>query len=511
LNIAEHLFRAARTYPDRPAIAVGRTPLWTWRQMADRAGRLAAGLGRRFGLAPGDRVALAMKNDPAFLELLYAAWIGGYAAVPINAKLHAREFAYILDNSGAKAVFVTPNLGETLAEAKRESGSAAPIVDVASAEFARLYDAEPLTHAPEGADALAWIFYTSGTTGRPKGAMLSHRNLLAMTLSYYVDVDHVGPRDAIIHAAPISHGSGLYIMAHVAMAATQIIPDSGQFDPPEIFDLCRHWTGVTMFAAPTMVKRLTDHPEASAEAVPGLKTVVYGGGPMYVADLKAALSTFGQKFVQIYGQGESPMCITSLPRHFHADADHPRYEARLGSTGIAQSVVQVKVTDENDAALPVGETGEILARGDCVMQGYFRDAAATAKALKGGWLHTGDVGAFDADGFLTLKDRSKDLIISGGSNIYPREVEEVLLRHDGVAEVSIVGAPDAEWGEVVIAFVVARPGATVTQDALDRLCLDNIARFKRPKQYRFLDALPKNNYGKILKTELRQLLDAAKG
>jgi long-chain acyl-CoA synthetase len=225
---------------------------------------------------------------------------------------------------------------------------------------------------------------------------------------------------------------------------------------------------------------------------------------MYVADLKRALDLLGPRLCQIYGQGEAPMTITGLSKAMHADCRHPRWEARLGSTGIPRTDVEVRVVDPDDRDLPPGEPGEVLARGDVVMQGYWRDPAATAETLRGGWLHTGDVGAFDGDGFLTLIDRSKDLVISGGQNIYPREIEEVLLRHPGVAEVSVIGRPHREWGEEVVACVVARPGAAVTRAELDRLCLESIARFKRPRIYRFLDALPKNNYGKVLKAELRR-------
>ncbi len=506
MNLAHHLARVARIYPDRPAVAVGEGTRWSWSELFDRASRLGRGLSERLGLEPGDRVALAMKNCPEFIEALYACWIAGLAAVPMNAKLHPRELAYIIEHSGAKLVLVTSNLTAEVTAAVHEAGSTARIIEIGTPEHRSLGTADPRPILDSAGSDLAWLFYTSGTTGRPKGAMLSHRNLLSMTLSYFVDVDRIDPGDAIVHAAPISHGSGMYIMAHVAAGATQVIPESGQFEPAEIFELCRHWRGVTMFAAPTMVKRLVDHPGEGGRDLTGLKTIVYGGGPMYLSDIKDALARFGQKFVQIYGQGESPMTITSLPRRFLADAGHPRYEARLASVGFAQSVVAVSVADGQDRPLPPGEVGEILAKGDVVMGGYWRDPEASQKTLRNGWLHTGDVGAMDEDGFLTLKDRSKDLIISGGSNIYPREIEEVLLQHEAVAECSVIGAPDPEWGEVVIAFVVAGPGPAPSASELDALCLKQIARFKRPKQYRFVDALPKNNYGKVLKTELRAAL-----
>jgi len=219
---------------------------------------------------------------------------------------------------------------------------------------------------------------------------------------------------------------------------------------------------------------------------------------MYVADCLRAIELFGPRLYQLFGQGEAPMTITGLPQFFHEKKQH------LESCGLARTGVEVRILDDDDRELPAGEVGEIVTRSDCVMAGYWANPEATAKALRGGWLHTGDLGALDAEGFLTIKDRSKDMIISGGANIYPREIEEVLLRHPAVAECSVVGRPHPEWGEEVVAFVVKT--AEVQTAELDSLCLENIARFKRPREYRFVEALPKNNYGKVLKTELRKLL-----
>jgi long-chain acyl-CoA synthetase len=227
---------------------------------------------------------------------------------------------------------------------------------------------------------------------------------------------------------------------------------------------------------------------------------------MYLADIQDAIATMGQRFVQIYGQGESPMTITSLGRHWHADVLHPRYLERLASAGPAQSVMQVRITGADGKPLPAGETGEIEAKGAAVMLGYWNNPKANTETLKDGWLRTGDVGRLDEDGFLTLSDRSKDVIISGGTNIYPREVEEALLTHSDVREVSAIGVADADWGEIVVACVVLQEGASADDRALDAHCLASIARFKRPKRYVYLDALPKNNYGKVLKTELREML-----
>ena len=303
----------------------------------------------------------------------------------------------------------------------------------------------------------------------------------------------------------MSHGSGLYLVPYLLAGAAHVIPESGGFDPAEVFALVARHRGIGMFAAPTIVRRLVEHAAAHAPPLEGLRTVVYGGGPMYVADLLRALDVMGPRFAQIYGQGESPMTITALPGRIVNDRAHPRHLARVASVGLPQSGVEVAIRDEAGRDLPAGRIGEVCVRGAVVMSGYWGDPAATAKSLRDGWLWTGDLGAFDEEGFLTLKDRSKDLIISGGSNIYPREVEEALLTHPGVAEVSVVGRPDPEWGEAVVAFVVAREPAPAAAE-LDAHCLAAIARFKRPKEYRFVAELPKNNYGKVLKTELRDLL-----
>ncbi|HZR03318.1 MAG TPA: AMP-binding protein, partial [Burkholderiales bacterium] len=477
----------------------------SYRELAERAACLAAALRARFKLAPGDRIALTLTNCPQYVELMFAAWHAGLIVVPVNAKLHPREFHYILEHSGARLCFVTIGLASTIAPLAALPGLDA-IIDVESREYSELLRTEPLEIVHRSPDDIAWLFYTSGTTGRPKGAMLTHRNLLAMTTSYFIDVDTVAPGDAILHAAPMSHGSGAYILPNVAAGAAQVIPESGHFDPAEIFALIAAHRGVSFFAAPTMVKRLVESTSASHADTAHLKTIVYGGGPMYVQDCKHAMEVLGNRLAQIYGQGECPMTITALSKARHAQRSHPRYLERLGSVGTAHTVVEVRVADRDDRSLPAGETGEVLVRGDPVMRGYWQDAEASAHALRGGWLHTGDVGVLDQDGFLTLKDRSKDLIISGGANIYPREVEETLLLHPAVTEASVVGAPHAEWGEEVVAFVVRRPDAWLDEAALDALCLEYIARFKRPKRYVFVDALPKNNYGKVLKSVLREQL-----
>jgi len=332
--------------------------------------------------------------------------------------------------------------------------------------------------------------------------MLSFRNLLTMCLCYFADIDSAPPWSAILHPAPLSHGAGLYGLAHLMKGSCQVIPESGGFDPEEIFRLVAAWPGSVFFAAPTMVRRLTAHPHPGD--LPGLKTVIYGGAPMLVEDIKAFIQRFGPRLAQLYGQGETPMTISGMGTRYFADSHHPRWLQRLASAGLPQSAVDVRVAGPDGTSVPCGEVGEIMVRGDSVMKGYWRNPEATAAAIRDGWLWTGDLGSLDEEGFLTLRDRSKDVIISGGANIYPREVEEVLLRHPSVAEVSVIGRPDAEWGEVVVAYVTTVEGILIPSDELDQLCLDNIARFKRPKAYRFVAEIPRNNYGKIQKTVLRE-------
>jgi long-chain acyl-CoA synthetase len=252
-----------------------------------------------------------------------------------------------------------------------------------------------------------------------------------------------------------------------------------------------------------MVRRLVDAARPLPERPKGLATIVYGGGPMYLADIEEALQVIGPHFAQIYGQGECPMTISVLPQTDVLDTAHPRWRERLASVGHAQAMVEIRICNEAGENMPTGEVGEIVVRSELVMAGYWRDPEATAKTIRGGWLQTGDVGRLDADGYLTLLDRSKDMVISGGTNIYPREVEEALLTHPQVIEASVVGRPDPEWGEVVVAFVVCSPVLSAAE--LDAHCLAQVARFKRPKHYHFVEALPKNHYGKVLKTELRAI------
>jgi long-chain acyl-CoA synthetase len=504
MNLAALLFDVARRLPQQPAVSDG-DHAWNYRELARRIAGIAGGL-RAYGLRPGDRVLLSLENCGEFFELLFGCWAAGLCAVPANARLHPREVEYIVENSGARLLVATPALAEALMPLAGSVDGLDRVISTGTAEYAALVtNSEPLVPAAGDPTDRAWLFYTSGTTGRPKGAVLTHRNLLFMSQCYYADIDAIDERDTHLAAAPLSHGAGLYALPFVLKGAHQLILP--HFDVAAILDALRQYERVSMFAAPTMLTRLAHAPEMPGADLANLKTIYYGGGPMYVADLEKALGLFGPRLYQLFGQGESPMTITGLSQRLHADTGHPRWRERLGSCGVARTGVLVRVVDEHDEELPLGEVGEVITKSDCVMKGYWENPAANAETLRGGWLHTGDLGSLDEDGFLTLRDRSKDMIISGGSNIYPREIEEVLLRHPDVVEASVVGRPHPDWGEEVVAFVVAKPEATVPEAALDKLCLDHIARFKRPREYRFVESLPKNNYGKVLKTDLRRLLE----
>jgi len=511
MSLVDLLIRQARLKPDFAAVFNGTVLHASYGQWAARSAGLAQRL-QAAGLQSGDRVVLLMHNHPRYLEVLWGAWWAGLVVVPVNAKLHPREVEWIIDNAQARWAFVTTDVAPTKLAGLMHQ------VDIESREADQLLAPAPdamavAVRARQPGD-LAWLFYTSGTTGRPKGVMLTHRNLMTMGMSYFVDVDPVAPQDTIVYAAPMSHGAGLYAIPHVMAGARHVVPASGGVEPAELFALGRALGPLSTFAAPTIVKRLVDHALqqglSPADAAISFKTIVYGGAPMYAADMTRALQVMGPVFVQIYGQGETPMVVTALSRAHLADSAHPRYLERMASVGVAQTPVLIRVANADGQPLPVGAVGEVLVQGDSVMAGYWRNPEATAQTVRDGWLFTGDVGSLDEDGFLTLKDRSKDLIISGGSNIYPREVEEVLLTHSGVAEVAVVGAPDADWGEVVVAFVVLQAGAVVDAGDLDAHCLAQMGRFKRPKHYHLVAELPKNNYGKVLKTELRAMLVADK-
>ncbi len=504
MNIAQWLYRTALKTPDAPALFEGAVCRTNYRQFAERAGAIGEALKRDYSVRPGDRVALFLKNRTEYLEILYGAWWVGAAVVPINARLHVQEAAWIVENAETRVLFTDDgNLRRDIPIIK-----SCTEIAVDGPRFLAMKDATGSLAPPQSLSpgALGWLFYTSGTTGRPKGVMLSHENLIAMSTTYTVDVDNVSAQDACLYVAPLSHGAGLYNFIHVRQGARHVVPASRGFSEPEIFELAAELGALSFFAAPTMVNRLVKAAKLSGFNGDGIKSIICGGAPMYVADFENALDVLGPKFIQIYGQGESPMTITALQRDLIADKHHTHWRNRLCTVGTPHSCVEVRVVDQDMIDLPAGEAGEVIVRGATVMQGYWHNEQATQETIIDGWLKTGDIGKFDESGFLTLTDRSKDVIISGGTNIYPREVEEVLMRCPDIKEVAVIGIPNADWGESVVAFVVMESGATCNLQSLDTWCRNEMAAFKRPKKYQFINALPKNAYGKVLKTELRRML-----
>lgn len=499
MNVGEWLKRSALQAPQRMAVFHGATPFASYQVLHRRAMGLAAALRSAYGVGENDRVGLFLPNNPSYLEILFATWWLGAITTPINAKLHEKEAAWIIKNAGCRVVFTTTAVASSLADLIDSDVVTLIALDKAYEDL--IDTSTKLDLVPRGNDDLAWLFYTSGTTGRPKGVMITHGNLATMTACYFIDVDTVTAADATLYAAPMSHGAGFYSLPHVLKGASHIVPSSGSFDPEEVIELAQVHSRVSMFLAPTMVNRLIDKAEELGYDGVGIKTIIYGGGPMYTMDIERALRVLGQRFVQIYGQGESPMTITALNRERHQGLGA---ESKLTSVGSAQALVEVRVASDNGCSLPAGEIGEVQVRGPSVMAGYWRDQQATEEALSGGWLHTGDLGELDDMGFLTLRGRSKEVIISGGTNIYPREVENVLVEYPEVLEAAVVGRGHAEWGEEVVAFIVI--SADIDLEQLDEFCKHNIARFKRPREYIVVDSLPKNNYGKVMKKQLVESL-----
>jgi acyl-CoA synthetase (AMP-forming)/AMP-acid ligase II len=518
MNVGSLLTGAAQSVPEHIAIIYGNLRR-SYREVNARANSLASAL-RRGGLARGDRVAILQRNGPELLESLFGIFKAGLIAVPINARLHRKEFSYVITDAGAKAVIFTDDFNDALEAGRSDLPGATTAVCIGQTpQWALAYEAFLEGGDPAQSDVhcdrsdIAWLFYTSGTTGKPKGAMVTHANLQFMTDHYPREVYRLRDDDTVMHAGPLTHGSGLWALPITAGGASQLIPTSARFDPEHIFKLIEaHRVTKIAFVTPTMITMLLNSPAIDRYDLSSLCFIGYGGSPMYVEDLKRAVRRWGPIFCQIYGQGEAPMTISMLRPEDHRLSEDPLAEKRLGSAGRVREDITVAVLDENDRELGNEQIGEIAIRGEVVMRGYWNKPEATEEAFKNGWYHTGDLGKRDKDGYLYLLDRKKELIISGGSNIYPREVEEVLLLHPGVLEVAVIGIPDRLWGESVMAVIRSRPGANPTEDELTNLCREHLAGYKKPRFFRFVPDLPKSGYGKILKRELKdQVVTALKG
>ena len=508
MNTFVFLHKAAMLRPEQPALVHGAESI-SYREFHQRALTIGGNL-QALGLKPGDRVAFCLANSPRILESIFACFAAGLVVVPINARLHPREIAYIVSNAGAQVLIHGPEYDEGIREHHSDFASLRHRVctdEIAGAlPYARLLDpaarlAEPVEAAPTDP---CWLFYTSGTTGRPKGATWTHRVVRVMLMNYLADLHNIQPGELVLHAAPMSHGSGIVELPAIARAATNIIFEPKSFEPLALFtQIESQKVSHIAFLAPTQIIKMLE------EFVPGrfdlssLKAICYGGAPIYVEHLRNAIQAFGPVFVQLYGQGEAPITISGL-----GAAEHARLlatsDARIGSAGTVRTDVEVRIVDAEDRPLPPGREGEIVVRGDVVMQGYWNNPQATAETLRGGWLHTGDIGMLDEQGYLFLLDRVKDMIISGGNNVYPREVEEVLVQHPAVHTAVVFGIPHAYWGEAVHALVVLEPGVSATEQQLIDHCGSQMAGYKKPKSIEFTEALPVSGYGKVMRREIRE-------
>ena len=501
MSLVTQIFSLAKRIADSPA-TTDSSGVRTFGEFIERLSGVSHVLSKDLGLPKGSRVVIFMDNSAEFYNILFACWAVGLCAVPLNSKLHPLEVVYAIQDSEAALCIVSQDKFVTVEMAllKSEVNCLLRQVEVVcgSAPTGKVL-VNPVVVASTDP---AWIFYTSGTTGKPKGAILTHRNLQSMCHAYYADIDRPGPGDTKLHAAPMSHGSGLYGLAHIVRGGHQVILSG--FNPENVFNAIVRFKNVTLFAAPTMLSRMINHPSVKDADFSNLRLLYYGGGPMYQSDLLQALKILGPRLYHLYGQAEAPMTISGQFQRVLPDLENKSAIERFASCGNSRSGVMVKVVDDAGILVPPNVVGEILVRGDVVMGGYWKNPEATAKTVRDGWLHTGDLGAMDNLGYLTLKDRSKDLIISGGSNIYPREIEEILLRRPEIEECAVIGVPEIEWGEIVLAFLVLRPGGSFDRSGLEELLLQNLARFKRPRAYKVVNELPKNNYGKILKTDLRE-------
>ena len=491
MNATEALRRAARRWPEREALVDGGDRV-TFGTLDDRVERLARVLMAR-GIVPGDRVATYLPNSIAHVVAQLATLRAGAAWVGINRRLAPPEVAFMLEHAGVRVVLADADGLDPVGG----GGAVESVLDVSGRDAAieRLLAAArggPTPAVPSELD-VARLRYTSGTTGRPKAAVLTHGAALASLRNLLAELHELGSDDTFAHVAPLTHASEALLQPAFWRGARSIL--CREFDPTAFADLIRRERVTTTFLVPTMIASLLA--TADADAFRSLRTVVYGAAPMPDDVMVRALAVFGPVLLQIYGLSECPFPITSLRKEDHGEP-HLR-----GTCGLATASNEVRVLGAAGEPLAPGEVGTIAVRGPQLMREYWCDPTATATALIDGWLHTGDLGRLDAAGYLTLVDRSDDVIITGGFNVYPREVEVVLEAHPAVAEAAVVGIPHPKWGRGVAAWVVCKPAASAQEHELIDYCRARLAGYKKPLQVTFVRALPKSSTGKLLRRSLR--------
>jgi long-chain acyl-CoA synthetase len=508
MDVLYALRRARQLHPDAIAAYDGERAI-TFAQFADRVTRIANAL-RDLGVQPGDRVAVLMLNSLRYFELYHAVPLAGAVIVPINIRWNPAEISFGLSDSGTRLLVVddyfarvAPALSASLPELQYLfAGNGACPAGMADYE-ARLAAASATVQdgpLPDENDVVA-LFYTSGSTGGPKGVMLTHKNLYANalhgTVALAVTKDWVW-----LHAAPMFHVADATVVYSLVMQGGRscFIP---AFDPEACLKAIEHYRVTHMFVVPTMLNAMVNHPAFDRYDTSSLRMMVYGASPMPLDLLRRAQEKLRCPFAQGYGLTEASPTLTYLGPEDHKLENAGEQFAPVKSAGRPMMGVEVRVVDLMDRDLPPGEVGEVLARGDNIMKGYWNQPAITADTLRGGWLHTGDMGTFDARGYLHILDRKKDMIKPGGENVYSPEVESMIASHPEVLEVAVIGLADEKWGEAIKAVVVRRPGSTLTEAVLIDYCRERMAHFKCPASVDFMATLPKGGTGKVQKTVLR--------
>ena len=525
MNLAHFLTQAARRHPARVALAWGDRQ-WTWRELDDRVSSLARAL-TRHGIGKGDRVLVHSKNGNEMFEAMFAVFRLGAIWVPTNFRVSPEDVLYIAESCQVNAFLchedfpahaemvraAVPDLAllASVGGARHLGGAAASHSSpfgFPAPSLAALIDAEPAEPFPNAQveyDDRCWYFLTSGTTGRPKAAMLTHGQMAFVVTNHLCDLmPGTTEEDAALLVAPLSHGAGVHHLIQVARAVKTVMPANERFDAAECWRLVAEHRITNMFTVPTIVKMLVEHPAVHEYDHSSLRYVIYAGAPMYRADQQRALAVLGKIIVQYFGLGEVTGNITVLPAALHDGEDTAA--ARVGTCGFERTGMQVSIQDADGVEVATGATGEICACGPAVFAGYYDNPEANAKAFRNGWFRTGDLGHVDAEGFVYITGRESDMYICGGSNIYPREIEEKILMHPAIAETAVLGMPDPTWGEIGVAVCVARDGQQVDEAALLAWLDTRVARYKLPRRVVLWTELPKSGYGKITKKIIRDAL-----